>query len=264
MQQNTDTDSPTLEKEVVEANTPVALQPDNENFPKLPSSLRKTDSTEPQQDQQQQVNTTPVAAQFVWTKKPKATESPSQMQHKEGGDKGKGKQVSKHTDSAPITRQGYRSSRLADDFWVALNPPLTPTSQKKTIRVIPILIKEGKDGTTDYLVNLKTAAPRSIAQVHIAELLAGVSWTEARVRQHVVNEVAQTLYKVLVFTNPSSNPLQRWKQGKWFACWEGELDRENKIKPKRGHTCGWFRVPLEIRDRIQLHLAKGLEAITED
>ena len=71
-----------------------------------------------------------------------------------------------------------------------MNIPHTPTSQKKTLRVIPILIKE-KEGTIDYLVNTKVTIPKPFVQVHIAELLAGVPWTETKVRQHVVNETAQ-------------------------------------------------------------------------
>ena len=128
----------------------------------------------------------------------------------------------------------------------------------------------------EYLVNSKPAAPKYIAQVHIAELLAGVPWTEARVRQHIVNEVAQTLYKVLVFPNPAANPLQKWKQGKWFASWEGEaegehvctlyvsaLAQDHKIKPRRGNTCSWVRLPEEIKVCIQLHSFEDIEETAE-
>jgi hypothetical protein len=195
----------------------------------------------------------------------------------EKGEKGKGKQVLKTPDSAPLTRQGYRSGRLADDFWPALNAPQTPLSQKKTLRVIPILIKERRDERMEYLVNTKANSTKTVAQVHIAELLAGVPWTELRVKQHVVNEVAQALYKVFVFPNPSSNPLQKWKQGRWFANWEGDLEgdhvctlyggifvQENKFKPRKGQMFGWQKVPVEIQERIQAHSTSSIEAITED
>lgn len=188
---------------------------------------------------------------------------------KAGGEKGKGKQVSRTLDSAPITRQGYRSGKLAEDFWVALATPHTPTSMRKTLRVIPIITKAHKDEPLEYLVNTKTAASKAITHVHIGELLAGVPWTESRVRQHVVNEVAHALYKVLVFTNPAANPLQRWKQGRWFADWTCELDgdhtctlyvsvtaHESKIKPRKGHTFGWHKIPQEIRERIQVTIQR--------
>lgn len=114
----------------------------------------------------------------------------------------------------------------------------------------------------DYLVNAKTEGNKAIIQVHIAEQLAGVPWTEARARQHVMNEVVQALYKVFVFTNPSANSLQMWKQGKWFARWEmeGEGDhictlyvqipaQEHKLKPRKGYVHSWFPIPLEIQHR---------------
>jgi hypothetical protein len=253
------TAQPTEQDEAAEAST---LHPDEVNFPKLPSPKRKAD----QRETPEPTPTTPPPTQFVWCNTP-AT-------HKEGE---KGKQVTKAPDSAPITRQGYRSGRLTEDFWVALQTPNTPTSQRKTLRVIPLLFKEGKEEAMDYLINTKVAASKSIAQVHIAELLAGVPWTETRARQHVVSEVAQALYKVLVFTNPSLNPLQRWKQGRWFANWEGELEgdhtctlfvtvpvQESKIKPRRGQACSWSKIPNEIKNRIQLHTSEEIEAITED
>lgn len=237
------------------------IQPDDLNFPKLPSTAEKT----PPRTQ------TP---QFVWRPNPTLTETPQEQNRAE--EKGKGKQPSRTSDSTPLTRQGYRSGRLADDFWTALNAPNTPPSQKKSLRVIPVLIKDKKGDHMEYLVNSKPTAPKYIAQVHIAELLAGVPWTEARVRQHVVNEVAQALYKVLVFTNPAANPLQKWKQGKWFASWEGEaegehictlyvsaLAQEHKIKPRKGNICSWARVPEEVKERLQLHSSEDIEEIAE-
>ena len=134
----------------------LTLNPDEENFPKLPTPSKKKDNKEPQ-EQQQSPSTLAAPSHFVWCNKPNPTET-----HK-GGDKGKGKQVPRTPDSAPITRQGYKSGRLADDFWIALNPPHIPASQKKTIRVIPILIKEGKEEIREYLVNTKAATPSSLA-----------------------------------------------------------------------------------------------------
>jgi hypothetical protein len=116
-----------------------------------------------------------------------------------------------------------------------------------------LLIKNGgKNGAAEILVNRKMHSQPAIVQVHIAKLFAGIPWIETRVKTHIVNEVAQTLYKVLVFTNPANNPLQKWKQGRWFAIWEGEPEgdytctlyvsvyvQENKIKPQKGQNHGW-------------------------
>lgn len=129
----------------------------------------------------------------------------------------------------------------------------------------------------DYLVNSKPNAPKHIAQVHIGELLADIPWTEARTRQHIVDEVAQALYRVFVFTNPAANPLQRWKQGKWFAEWTSELDgdhtctiyvcvkvQESRLKPRKGHTYGWQNVPQNVKERIYLHNTEAVEAVQEE
>ena len=212
----------------------------------------------------------------MWRKIP-SSDAPEQEAARAGRGKRKGKQVSKMPESALITRQGYRTGRLADDFWAALATPNTPGSQRKTLRVIPILIKDKKEETWEYLVNNKANAQKSIAQVHIGEQLAGIPWTETRTRQHIVNEVAQALYKVLVFTNPTANPLQKWKYGKWFAEWTGELDgdyictlyvsvpvQENKIKPRKGHSYGWHKVPQDIRECISLHTTETIEAVQEE
>lgn len=127
----------------------------------------------------------------------------------------------------------------------------------------------------EYLVDLKTNQPQPIAQVHIAEQLAGVPWTETRVRQHIVSEVAQALYKVFVFTNPSLNPLQQWKHGKWFARWTADLEgdhtctlyvnikaQEHKLKPRKKVNVGWRNLPDEIRTRVQQHVEDGIESLT--
>jgi hypothetical protein len=262
-------DTPSQEEETQEINTPQTKEKDSTpasppndelNFPKLPS---RTGSP-------QAIPTPMDSTQFVWRPTHEQARRP-------GGDRGKGKQPIRTPDSAPLTRQGYRSGRLADDFWLALNTPQTPISQRKTLKVIPILLKTNKDESIDYLVNLKATTSKIVTQVHIAELLAGVPWTEFRVRQHVVNEVAHALYKILVFTNPSHNPLQQWKQGRWFANWEKDLEgnhsctlyvgvfaQENRIKPRKGQVFGWHRIPEEIQNRIQAHTADGIERITED
>lgn len=263
------------EQEVTENTNNTILQPDDLNFPKLPSSAQKTDKRDGHPGSHKQTSATETP-RFVW-RNLQTPEAQDQDPPRAGGDKGKGKQVNRTPDSAPITRQGYRSGRLADDFWAALATPHTPGTQRKTLRVTPILIKEKKDEALEYLVSSKLKAPKYIAQVHIGELLAGVPWTEARVRQHVVNEVAQALYKVFVFTNPASNPLQKWRQGKWFADWTGELDgdyvcnlyvcvlvQENKIKPRKGHTYGWNKIPQDIRERIQMHTSEAIEAVQEE
>lgn len=258
---------PSPPEDVAEA----TLQPDDMNFPKLPSPAREANRDTPQNP----ASPPPAPTHFVW-RKPTPTDSQSSETHRGGGeDKGKGKQVSKTPDSAPLTRQGYRSGRLAEDFWTALNTPNTPATPKKTLRVLPLLIKTKKDETLEFLGNTKAAAVKPFAQVHIAELLAGVPWTETRVRQHVVNEVAQALYKALVFTNPAQNPLQRWKQGKWFAKWdevtEGEhactlyvsvFVQESRIKPRKGQSCSWHKLPDTIKNHIDTHASEAIEAIT--
>ena len=67
----------------------------------------------------------------------------------------------------------------------------------------------------------------AVAHVHIAEVLAGVPWTTDRAKQHVVNEVSQTLHKLLIFNNNLSNPFQTWTQGRWFAQWRQGTDGEH-------------------------------------
>jgi hypothetical protein len=195
--------------------------------------------------------------------------------HKE--DIGKGKQQNKSADSTPITRQGYRSGRLADDFWVALNLPHTPSTNRKTLRVCPIIVTNRKDNGMEYLRDMETNPPQPVAHVHIAELLAGIPWTETRVRQHIVSEVAQALYKAFVFTNPSLNPLQKWRHGKWFVSWEEEAEgdqictlhvgiqvQENKLKPRKGQQHGWSISPDDLRDRLQAHNTDTIETLEDN
>ena len=248
-----------------------ALEPTELNFPKLPSPAHKEDTG----TQEQRPASPSVSTAFVWRTPPKQTE---QDTTRKGKEKGKGKQINRTPESTPLTRQGYRSGRLADDFWTALRIPLTPTSPRKTIRVIPLIIKEGtKEETMEYLVNTKPNTHKAIAQVHIAELLAGVPWTENRAQQHMVSEVAQALYKIFIFTNPAQNPLQWWNKGQWFAHWEKEhegahvctiyvsvIAKANKMRPRRGQTLDWHNVPAEVQTRIQNHSSETIEAIEDD
>jgi hypothetical protein len=206
--------------------------------------------------------------QFVWRSKP-----PSLAQEElEGGREAKGKAIAKALDSTPITRQGYRSGRLADDFWTTINPPNTSQSPRKTLQVILFLLTDHNRETAEYLVDNKTAPHQPIAHVHIAELLAGIPWTELRTKQHVVSEVAQALHKVLIFTSKAPNPLQKWKHGCWFANWEGDSDgehtctlyvtvqvQETKIKPRKGQNFGWRKVPTKIWERITSHNSTKIE-----
>ena len=244
-------------------------------FPKLPSSATTTEHRETPP-------TSPGPTHFVWRSKPPTSnqESPNRDSeqaetHKE--DKGKGKQTNRTHDSTPITRQGYRSGRLADDFWTELNLPQTSIIPRKTLKVIPLPIVERKDNAMDYLADLKTNYPQPIAQVHISEQLAGIPWTATRVKQHIVNEVAQALYKVFVFPNPTANPLQKWKHGKWFTIWEGEKEGDQtctlyvcikvqdlKLKTRKGHNVGWQKLPSDIQRRIQDHSEDGIFTLADE
>ena len=254
------------------------LQTDDQNFPKLPSAKSRGTGKEihPEHNQGESLGT----PHFVWRSKPITGESHNQQTPTGEEEKGGGKSIGtaqKIPDSAPITRQGYRTGRLAEDFWTTMNFPNTPTSSRKTLQVIPFLLKDNPKETVEYLVDNKTLSFKPIAQVHIAELLAGIPWTEPRARQHVVNEVAQALHKTFVFTNKSPNPLQKWKQGRWFANWEeaaeGEYTcflyvsikvHETKIKPRRGQSLGWRRVPSQLWERISSHTSDTIADSTED
>jgi hypothetical protein len=200
-------------------NTPDTFLPtDEQNFPKLPTSAQKTPQVPAPQSTKQ---STPP--QFVWCHK---TYKRGIILEEEGAEEEADPRIhqTKAPDSAPITRQGYRTGRLAEDFWVALEIPNTPAAPRKTLRVIPILTRDKNQGDAEYLINKKNHPHNALVQVHIAELLAGLPWTEQRARNHVVNELAQVFHKILVFTNPAANPLQRWKQGRWLALWTEEAE----------------------------------------
>ena len=163
---------------------PPELQPTEENFPQLNSPGPGTKSPPHVAATQQPV--TPQA--FVWRQKPLAATNSEP----------KGKEKAK-AESTPITRQGYRSDRLADDFWEVLNIPGTPRTQKRKLRVLPFLTKNFSH--TEYLVDNSKNPHSTITIVHIAEVLAGIPRSLLRARQHIVKETAQALHKVLIFNN---------------------------------------------------------------
>ena len=233
------------------------LKPDDINFPKL-----KTLSPTQHRQHESDPSARSTESQFVWKSQHIAASIP-----KSEGVKGKGKLP----DSTPITRQGYRTGRLAEDFWTNLGMPNTPPATAKKLRVIPFLTKNRLTNQAEYLVDNLGPAFGVIAHVHIAEVLAGIPWTQTRARQHVVDEVAQALHKLLIFNNNMSNPFQRWNQGQWYAQWgqgtEGEsictlyvsIDvPEQKVKPRKGHTMSWRREP---RDVSILRTSQGTEDI---
>jgi hypothetical protein len=182
----------------------------------------------------------------------------------------KRKKKVKGSNSAPLTRQGYRSGRLADDFWTTLNVSETPQAPRKKLRVYPFLTKN----QDKYLVENNTH--KTITSVHIAELLAGVPWTTLRAGQHIVNEVAQALHKILIFNNQQTSPFQTWQQGNWFSQWElssiGEHIctlyvsvevQESQLKIRRGKKLGWKEIPTAIQPVLQLTNKEEIQATGE-
>ena len=227
------------------------LHPDDINFPKLPSpaAAPRRNTLHQEQDESPQKQ----EPQFIW-KSQHAAMAASKPQ--EGG-KGKDKPL----DSTPLTRQGYRTGRLADDFWLALGMPNTPVTNHKVLRVIPFLTKNRHLEQAEYLVDRRGKSFGAIAYVQISEVLAGIPWTQCRARQHIVNEVSQALHKILVFNNNLSNPFQKWTQGNWYAQWgsgaEGEATctlyvsidvPEQKVKPRKGYHMGWRKEPVAISE----------------
>lgn len=129
------------------------LQPNDINFPQLPSPTPKhspgdTSAAEPEEQ-------TPT---FIWRPK---TVTETQPQ-----DKGKTKISTMGSESTPLTRQGYRSGRLAEDFWTALGIPETPTSARKRLKVIPFITKN--EDQQEYLVNKNKTLPMSITEFNVA------------------------------------------------------------------------------------------------
>ena len=223
-------------------NPPAALQPDEINFPRLPSP-----SPAPSPNPTTQ---TPLAAapSFVW--RMKSQDTPNTDREKKKG-----------SESIPLTRHGYRTGRLAEDFWVAIGMPNTPTSPRKSLRVIPTLTKNAEQ--TEHLIDKDQPSPNSIAAIPIAEILAGIPWTTARARQHVVNEVSQALHKLLIFNTSAANPFQKWSQGQWHSQWSTSSTGdhictlhviiqapESKIKIRKSKNLGWSRLPDELHRMI--------------
>jgi hypothetical protein len=251
--------------------------PDDFHFPRLQTPRRYSpghstgrkeghNSPAPRLHTPHPLEQTPTPA-FVWGPKPVQEEELRTEEAQTGKGKVKLKpSASKVLDLGPITRQGYRTGRLAEDFWTALGLPNLPASTRKTLQVIPFLIKNPLSKHAEYLVDCKTSPPSAITQVHIAELLAGIPWTSSRARLHVVNEISQALHKILIFNNNMSNPFQTWQQGKWFASWGEEADGDNtctifvcvtvtdqKVKPRKGQNSRWQHVLEEIRTRLTNH-----------
>ena len=240
------------------------LFPNDVNFPQLQSPPHSAPAKSIQSPNHQELaNATPS---FVWRMRA-ATEGKTQ-------EKGKGKAKPTPVDSAPITRQGYRSGYLAEDFWSALGMPKIPQAPRKKLTVIPFIIKQ--QDQSEYLVDTKAKAMSVITQVQIAEVLAGIPWTTQRARQHVVNEVAQSLHKVLVFSNSSTSPFQRWTQGRWFSQWAQTADGEftctmyvsivvpeNKIKVRKGKDIGWTKIPQATQAILATTAAEEIQEVED-
>lgn len=204
---------------------------------------------------------------FVWRAK-----SHSEI-NSQGGEKGKEKIKLQGTESTPITRQGYRSGRLAEDFWTALGMPQIPASPRKKLRVIPFITKNEEQ--EEYLVDKSILPFANITEVNVAEQLAGIPWSPQRAKQHVVNEVAQALQKILVFNNNHSSPFQKWAQSRWSANWTVNTTGEHtctlyvciavpeaKVKIRKGKELGWKKVPGGIRELLTTITTEQIQEIT--
>ena len=242
--QRPETPPPIQATQEIEKDMVPELTPNDTNFPHLNSP--GTTQTTPQSPTSQQPGT-PHA--FVWRRNP-------ELQPPD-----KGKLKTPGVDSTPITRQGYRSGRLADDFWEILRIPDTPNTPRKKLRVIPFICKN--QNYAEYLVDKSKQSLNMITIVQIAELLAGVPWTTHRARQHIVNEVAQALHKILIFNNQHNTPLHKWEHSRWYSNWTSSSDGEqmctlyaniavpeNKIKIRKGRTLGWSKIPGTIQEAL--------------
>ena len=245
------------------SDAPPELQPTEENFPQLSSPGLRQEHTTPQSPIEQPPNTPQT---FIWRMKPQPdSDTPN---------KGKDKLKQTSSESTPITRQGYRSGRLAEDFWEVLGIPDTPQTHKKKLRVLPLLTKNHSQ--KEYLVDTSKQTPTPITTVHIAEVLAGIPWTSHRARQHIVNEVAQGLHKVLIFNNQHNTPFQKWSQGKWQASWsntaEGEhqctlyaiiATPENKVRIRKGKYFQWRPIPESITEFLTCESSDAIQPVGE-
>ena len=249
--------TPITEPEI-DPGIPPELQPNETNFPHL--SPGAASGSSPPQSQSQPPGTPHT---FIWRKKPLTEEQTSEKE--------KGKLKTPGTESVPLTRQGYRSGRLAEDFWSVLNIQNTPTSAKKKLRVTPLLTKN--QAHSEYLADKTKPSFTPLLTVQIAELLAGVPWTLNRVRHHIITEVSQALHKILIFNNQSNTPIHKWEQGKWFSHWsleEGEHTctmyvfvaiPENKLKIRKGRDLGWRNLPAGIPERIEEHTDVSIKEV---
>lgn len=153
--------------------------------------------------------------------------------------------------------------------------PNTPQAKPKRLQIIPFLTKDRQSEKAEYLVDKSRHPNTTIAQVQVAELLAGIPWTQSRARQHVVDEVSQALHKFLIFNNNLSNPFQTSSQGCWFSHWSQQPEenictlfvcvavQEHKIKPRKGRSFGWRRVPTNIKELLQLHMTEDIHDTPE-
>ena len=257
--QQTPTEAPDPEPQSEDPGLPPELQPNDANFPPFQSPSLGMPSS-PQTPHTQQPST-PQA--FIWRQKPAVAQNTLE--------KGKEKL---NMESAPITRQGYRSGRLSDNFWDVIDIPGTPSTQKKKLRVLPILTKNFAQ--TEYLTDNSTQPHSAITSANIAEILAGVPWTTQRARQHIVNETAQALQKVLIFNNQHNTPFQRWDQGLWFAQWDTTSEGEHvctlyasiaapepKIKIRKGRSIGWRNIPEPIQATLSISQAETIREVTD-
>ena len=243
------------------------LHPDDLNFPKLPSPApAPRRNSLPQEHIESPKKQEP---QFVWKTQHAATETSKLQESRKGKEK--------PLDSTPLTRQGYRTGRLSEDFWLALGMLNTPGTNNKVLRVIPFLTKNRHLEQAEYLVDRRGKSFGAIAHVQIAEVLAGIPWTQCRARQHIVNEVSQALHKLLVFNNNLSNPFQKWTQGNWYAQWspgtEGEylctlyvsIDvLEHKVKPRKGYHLGWRKEPVAISEVRKLPTTEEIHLVAPE
>lgn len=108
-------------------------------------------------------------------------------------------------------------------------------------------------------------------------MLAGIPWTQARARQHVVNEVSQALHKLLVFNNNVSNPFQQWTQGQWYAQWRQGSDGESictlfvsidapeqKVKTRKGLHLSWRKEPSEVSTLLMERVTDNIQVVDSE
>lgn len=212
------TDLPNKTSPHLEEDFAPELLPNEINFPQLtPQRISEPVTPGKNKPAPQQEGTPPIQAKntpaptaettptFIWRKKDFTEDQPTT----------KGKEKVKGSESAPITRQGYRSGTLADDFWTTINIPNTPNDPRKRLRVYPFLINTHNE----YLVDNQFQPHKAVSTVFISEQLVGIPWTSKRAQQHIVNAVTQELHKVLICNNQQTTPFHKWQQGRWSSQW---------------------------------------------